>query len=878
MKKKQSLLDVLDHRLAAMPEATRLAIALDPRRMIEAASPYRDRDGRDWQVFYYDRNDLDLRSRLPKLRDMDQRLLVIVHGREAGPSSWNVDLSYIPDLVEEATGIIDCSPAGALAGLISETLPDCLFDEPLLSLWSHQIDDFIQNQKKFRKSTGEGKAMNRFDAMAVALATSNPELSIDILANLPTDPIDKIITYLHLAIETEMMEREMTVLTEMMRGNSPGKSIQAWTGIEKTDLLKFVYLGMAADRFALPKGTEALRNLGFLAFNPDAMGETPEIVWKRLRQDRQFLQALTSTVEDDTALLKDVEKLVQLFSFGSFEDGLQSFAAESAPAVATCLGRHLIEWMMPSKEGRGALANWTGKESLERDAYPKSTLALKARRYRELIQKLCWVEGTLAHIPAPAGNLASLMNAYRDAGIHLLEIKEAELLDILRLLKDKAISDVLKPYLQNLRERIQKTLDLYDHALSAMIQADFGTYQNFPGLNTQILRNLIQAGQPRKERVWIIILDGMRLDTWDTLIWPRLREHFELDGSEQLYLTTLPSFTDIARLSFIAGKLPPHWKDYHHLFTSDHNILLSRHLGLGKDESKKKLKIVARVEEKTEQAELDFDAAQYCCLIFNISDNWIHSEQGSLVQVNGIVRDKFEKMVLPELIDKVETGDIVVVTSDHGFVELKKDHSLQIKDLNMVGGVADNIRYRYLTNGAHDQGISITYDKAHQWCLAVGSSWFERPKPTGKTPRYSHGGISLAEMVVPAVRIRKRPAKEMGLLLEIVPPPPCTAGESIKIPVKLENLGSIKITVSLSCLVSGRLAAQESVDLSAGAPYTWLVPLKADPKANQATITAQYTIPGKGKKTEKRHVTVPIKEVGTKVEMDTSALEVFDNM
>ena len=318
MKKKQSFLDVLDHRLAAMPEATRLAIALDPRRMIEAASPYRDRDGRDWQVFYYDRNDLDLRSCLPKLRDMDQRLLVIVQGREAAPSSWNVDLSYIPDLVEEATGIIDCSPAGALAGLISETLPDSLFEEPLLSLWSHQIDDFIQNQKKFRKSTGEGKAMNRFDAMAVALATSNPDLSIDILANLPTDPIDRSIDYLHLAVETEMTEREMAVLTETMRGNSPGKSIQTWTGIEKTDLLKFVYLGMATDRFALPKGTEALRNLGFLAFNPDAMGETPEIVWKRLRQDRQFLQALTNTVEDDTALLKDVEKLVQLFSFGSF--------------------------------------------------------------------------------------------------------------------------------------------------------------------------------------------------------------------------------------------------------------------------------------------------------------------------------------------------------------------------------------------------------------------------------------------------------------------------------------------------------------------------------------------------------------------------------
>jgi hypothetical protein len=878
MKKKQSFLDVLDHRLAAMPEATRLVIALDPRRMIDAVSPFQDKDGREWQVFYYDRNDLDLRSFLPKLQISDQRLFIIVQGTETASSSWNVDLSYIPDLVEEATEIIDCSPAGALADLINETLPDSLFEEPLLSLWSHQIDDFIQNHKNFRKSTGVGKAMNRFDAMAVALATSNSELGIDILANLPTDPIDRIIDYLHLAVETEMRDGEMAVLTDMIRGSSPGKIIEAWTGIEKTDLMRFVYLGMTADRFAFPQGTEALRNLGFLAFNPEAMGETPEIVWKRLRQDRQFLQALTSSVEEAPAFLKDVEKLVSLFSFGSFEDGLQSFAAESAPAVAICMGRRLIEWIMPLREGRSALANWAERSSLERDTYPKSALAPKARRYRDLIQKLCWMEGTLAHVPPPAGSLSSLMQVYREAGIHLLEMKEAELLDILRLLKDKAISDLLKPYLQSLRERIQDVLDRYDQALSGMIQTNFSAYQSFSKLNTQILRNLIQAGHPRKERVWIIILDGMRLDTWDAAIWPRLREHFELDGSEQLYLATLPSFTDISRLSFIAGKLPPHWKDYHHNSTSDHNILLSRHLGLGKDESKKKLKIVARVEEKTEQTELDFDAAQYCCLIFNISDDWIHSEQGSLVQVNGIVRDKFEKMVFPELIDKVKSGDIVVVTSDHGFIELKKNRSIQIKDLKMVGGIAENIKYRYLTNGTHDQGIPISYDKAHQWCLAVGSSWFERPKPTGKTSRYAHGGISLAEMVVPAVRISKRPATETGLLLEIMPPLPCTAGESIKLPVKLENLGTMKITVSLSCLVSGRLAAQESVDLSAGAPYTWLVPLKADPKANQATITAQYTVTGKGKKTEKRHVTIPIKDVGTKVEIDTSALDVFENM
>ena len=146
-------------------------------------------------------------------------------------------------------------------------------------------------------------------------------------------------------------------------------------------------------------------------------------------------------------------------------------------------------------------------------------------------------------------------------------------------------------------------------------------------------------------------------------------------------------------------------------------------------------------------------------LIFNISDNWIHNEQGSLVQVNGIVREKFEGTVLPELMShKVEDGDIVVVTSDHGFIELKRDRAVLIKDLNAVGGINENIKYRYLTDGIHEKGISISYDKDHQWCFAVGSSWFERPKLTGKTPDILMEGKSLAEMVVPAVRLKKRPA------------------------------------------------------------------------------------------------------------------------
>jgi hypothetical protein len=583
-------------------------------------------------------------------------------------------------------------------------------------------------------------------------------------------------------------------------------------------------------------------------------------------------------VEDSPALQADIDKLVNIFKFGSFEDALNSFSEEPSPAIACGVSRLLIDWLMPSKEGRAALSIWPRRESLSKDLYPKTPFTQSARRYRELIEHLSWLESATTEAPNPPSDLLTLINTYRTADLHLLELKEAETRDIVRLLKDQRVTISLDSYLEQLRGRIDVIVTGYDKTLAKLIATDFSAYTHFQRLNTQILRNLIQAGVARKERVWIIILDGMRLDTWYSVILPKLYQIFEIDGEEQLYLATLPSFTDISRVAFFGGKLPPNWKDYVNNFTDDQNVLLSRHLGLGKDESKKKLKIIARAEEKAEQTEFDFETAQYRCLIFNISDTWIHHEQGSLVRVNEIIQQKFEKMVLPEVNQKVEPEDIVVVTSDHGFIELRKDLSHQVNiPKDEKSWTPENIKYRFIENARYEKGSVITYDNKKCWTLATGNEWFERPKPVGKSPRYYHGGISMAEMVIPAVRLKKRIEKKVEILLSVKSPPPCSPGDKIHLPIQVRNQGTIDTTVLLSCRLAGRLVAEDSVVLPAGAGYDWSVSVSADPKANQVSINAQYTLPGKERKSEKRLITIPIKELGARVEIDTSALDVFED-
>ena len=71
-------------------------------------------------------------------------------------------------------------------------------------------------------------------------------------------------------------------------------------------------------------------------------------------------------------------------------------------------------------------------------------------------------------------------------------------------------------------------------------------------------------------------------------------------------------------------------------------------------------------------------ARRFNCLIFNISDDNLHNEKGDLREINDKIRHKVERDVLPEMKRLVAGGDVVVVTSDHGFVELEDQRGIPI--------------------------------------------------------------------------------------------------------------------------------------------------------------------------------------------------------
>lgn len=135
---------------------------------------------------------------------------------------------------------------------------------------------------------------------------------------------------------------------------------------------------------------------------------------------------------------------------------------------------------------------------------------------------------------------------------------------------------------------------------------------------------LSSSKRPTKQsRLWILVFDGMRFDTWEEVVKKVLSSIFDV-VDEKLYFCTLPSVTDIARVSLLAGKLPDDWTDYNRKETTDHRILASRLFGLKKEYAKDNLRVIVASETDFGQRKLDADTMPYNILIYNLSDDWIH--------------------------------------------------------------------------------------------------------------------------------------------------------------------------------------------------------------------------------------------------------------
>ncbi len=266
----------------------------------------------------------------------------------------------------------------------------------------------------------------------------------------------------------------------------------------------------------------------------------------------------------------------------------------------------------------------------------------------------------------------------------------------------------------------------------------------------------------RGQKAVILIFDGLRVDAWEGFVQPVLKEKYdvieELRGS-----SILPSETQLSRKAISAGCLPLDFSS-----TAENTLLesaLKNHLGLS---------VTFNVEKQDESIECGISARYTSPLIdvviFNFTDKNLHHNNQDLSFIYDVTVREILRQDVRSVLREMPDGAMVFVVSDHGFT------SVPAKPFVVPpSAVTDNSDIKYRVGRlkkpieGEDRSKGVLFNVAD---LGIpdkirkpnGAEWsfnhllFPRPGLTLKRyqgrhdpERYTHGGLSLAECMIPVV-------------------------------------------------------------------------------------------------------------------------------
>ena len=779
-----TLQDYFGQRLAQLAPQARLALVLDPPALLGLAEGV-EVEGRRWTVFRYDGNDLAFRKAYGHREPDTPHLVWITRppGRLAAASP-TLDLSYLADVVCRADGTLDLSLPGVLKALKPrETWPL----EPVArfeTLLAAHLGAVLSAHADLRRAIGPDVPLDIHCLRALVLHALHPNVPIGDLVFREAEPRQVLARYLRLLVRETWSEEELVLLQEQARMavGPAAEPLAPWFEAPAAGLMRYLYLRRLLARRRVAHIAAVTRAL--LPFDPRPLEPWVDLGLRLWDGDPAWRASLIVRAEggldeaelDEACTWLGTDRPADLFA---------ALAAAETPATIYGLGRQLLAGVTAAEDlGRLALA-WArcrpSPGSWPETPYRRRAhdLAAFLDEVAFLFERLTMLEGDHEHAEGrsvPAG-LAGLVDGYVEARLYDLEYAGARADEALRRLP--GLAGRLRPLLDLVRATVRKSLDDLDRELARRIRENWRGYLGHPRLSLNFLRDaLIKPHLPisRAACVWIVVFDGMRYDSWERVVKPRLLERYSLN-QERPYLSLLPSWTTIARTGLLAGKPPEGWRSYRGGVTLDQEMLAARLFGLSEAERGRQLRFYSGMESDRTERRLERDTRfPYNVLVFNVSDDNLHSMRADLVALNATVNSLLDG-ILETLDGLVQPDDTLIVTSDHGFVELEPDQAVTIRDdarwQRYVEGGAHPVHYRFVRGVERPEGLAeeeaLTFEypalRDGQFTVAVGRRWFARAGTT-RPDRYAHGGLSLAEMVVPGAVLSPITTPQVKLALE----------------------------------------------------------------------------------------------------------------
>jgi len=911
--------------LGARARDCRMAVAVDSDSLLTDAGVLGkpaivDDGGRTWRPVVFRGDDLAFRMRFRATAGKGP-VVVVLGARPQKPdadgkqTAVRIDASWIADVLalNEGSEPLDLS----LPTFFRRICPRINFPETPLRHYRDVLMDRLEvvpaAAAKIVQRWGKPDDWGNGQIAALALLAGHPALTLHDIWPDETRTDAFVEHGLRLLLGTPALSADRPVVIEILREAAQPQVMDGldWFDLPPAELASYIVLRLVAEQYGLQNPTTQL--MGLHLFPPEMSIDKLEPVAMRVITRLRGQTEVWRRIEDLSAGFLTPRRMDRIF------DGLLPEQSRSqcvayirrSDGVSLITQRHVLHILKEFfSQPTPASMEWVDQLS------NVSAGEAPAEAGLNLLRRIRNVEAALGK-PIPAfPHSEALLQWYVETGQHGLELAVARAWGDLQACGDGDLIEQGRrcffgeegdttPSPGSLRDRVRVRLDEIDRILADLIRSNPRKFMQGPRSAAGLIRRKLDEILKRLAlgsldgRVWILIFDGMRYDTWDEVVRPAFSGHFEIEA--QPYFAVLPTFTLYARSSLLGGCLPGEGLNNQGEPTTNEPVLVAKNLGLSQEEAKTRLRFVTDAETTAALMRVGFkdkDVRDVNVLIYSVSDD-CHDFNGDLAAFNhriraAIIGDKAQGVrgILDDIQVRVRPEDTLLLTSDHGFIELLRTQALPVAVVNSDD--AGKIQPRYIggqEKKVADPSLSVTAG-AEVFQLPVGSVWFKR-EGMRASPRYGHGGCSMAEMVIPGALLRRLAGKIARPALESVPTQIVVEEDAVAdVSLVVRNAGNVDLSLSVKLHDNlGEAVALQETTLAVGQKLTIAGQLtgryretaarEIDPKGTVTSVGVRvhYTdVDGMRREFEEGMVVIPVRVKPKPTRLEADALKSFDDM
>ena len=387
--------------------------------------------------------------------------------------------------------------------------------------------------------------------------------------------------------------------------------------------------------------------------------------------------------------------------------------------------------------------------------------------------------------------------------------------------------DRIRKSARTITEEVQKHLDEVNRRFQELVALRYSSWvanDREVRLTSQFLRRCLKPHWDSKtENAVVFIFDGMRYDIWDELLRPMLEDRMEI-LEDYPASSLLPSETYVTRKAISAGTYP----DEFDTRAAEDKLLKA---GLAREFSYSGEVEVVTPEGLGTGETVHYRAGNLDVYIFELCDKELHKIQvktlpdGRQVPARPlafIYQQHLKNIIDTEVMAIVRglaPGTKVFVTADHGFGRVHRERIwLEASWLNQPGDCSYLnawLRQSLVDTGAPGKArqnvwefpvadlrmpdTETVYDRREkqnrykQYATIIFPKTgyaLSRPNAHFNPDAFTHGGISIDELMIPMVAMRVKPMEESLLSLDAISGPiEVVEGEEIEFRMRINRTG-----------------------------------------------------------------------------------------